>query len=187
MNQLELQTSRMAAADSSLKELHERADGYTTEGIAKPVTPALTLKEAERTTPAAHKKVKLLQKPTMTRTLVDIEIHSLLSGWCAGCGHRPETLSRALYCETLPSRIMAKTINDPVHGHIQLSSEAMSVIDTPHFQRLRDLKQLGSTYLVFPGASHNRFEHSLGVSHLAHSMLHGFVSCAAAPPCCRGC
>lgn len=62
----------------------------------------------------------------------------------------------------------AKIITDPVHGHIHLSPESLSLIDTPHFQRLRDLKQLGSCYWVSPGASHNRFEHSLGVGHLGN-------------------
>ena len=55
-----------------------------------------------------------------------------------------------------------KIINDPIHGHIMLDDLCLSIIDTPEFQRLRDLKQLGSTYYVFPGASHNRFEHSIG-------------------------
>jgi deoxynucleoside triphosphate triphosphohydrolase SAMHD1 len=39
---------------------------------------------------------------------------------------------------------------------------AVQFIDTPQFQRLRNIKQLGTTYYVFPGASHNRFEHCLG-------------------------
>lgn len=64
-----------------------------------------------------------------------------------------------------------KIINDPVHGHIVLPDYCVEVVDTPQFQRLRDLKQMGAAYFVFPGASHNRFEHSLGVSHLAGKML----------------
>ena len=64
-----------------------------------------------------------------------------------------------------------KVINDPIHGHMHFSGKLMAVVDTPEFQRLRELKQLGSTYFVFPGASHNRFEHSLGVAHLAGVLL----------------
>lgn len=60
-----------------------------------------------------------------------------------------------------------KVFNDPVHGHIELHPLCAKIVDTPQFQRLRDLKQLGGCYLVFPGASHNRFEHSLGVCYLA--------------------
>ncbi|KAI8801937.1 hypothetical protein BJ742DRAFT_661575, partial [Cladochytrium replicatum] len=58
-----------------------------------------------------------------------------------------------------------------IHGHIELDETLLHFVDTPQFQRLRDLKQLGSAYYVFPGASHNRFEHSIGVSHLAGKML----------------
>ena len=61
--------------------------------------------------------------------------------------------------------------NDPVHGHIELDPLCALVIDTPQFQRLRRLKQLGATYWVFPGATHNRFEHSVGVCYLAGELV----------------
>ncbi|AYV79517.1 MAG: HD phosphohydrolase domain-containing protein [Faunusvirus sp.] len=61
----------------------------------------------------------------------------------------------------------SKMINDTVHGYIELEPYLMDIIDTPVFQRLRNIKQLGVCYYVFPGASHNRFEHSIGVSYLA--------------------
>ncbi|KAM5304738.1 deoxynucleoside triphosphate triphosphohydrolase SAMHD1 [Glossophaga mutica] len=64
-----------------------------------------------------------------------------------------------------------KVINDPIHGHFDLHPLLVRIIDTPQFQRLRYIKQLGGTYYVFPGASHNRFEHSLGVGHLAGRLV----------------
>jgi len=57
-----------------------------------------------------------------------------------------------------------KQINDPIHGFISLDPDLLEFIDTPQFQRLRDLSQLGTTYFVFPGASHKRFEVSLSFS-----------------------
>nr|XP_034318872.1 deoxynucleoside triphosphate triphosphohydrolase SAMHD1 isoform X2 [Crassostrea gigas] len=60
-----------------------------------------------------------------------------------------------------------KIFNDPIHGHIEIHPLCVKIIDTPQFQRLRSIKQVGGTYFVYPGASHNRFEHSIGVCHLA--------------------
>ncbi|XP_047675005.1 deoxynucleoside triphosphate triphosphohydrolase SAMHD1-like isoform X2 [Tachysurus fulvidraco] len=64
-----------------------------------------------------------------------------------------------------------KIFNDSVHGHIRLHPLLVKIIDTPEFQRLRNIKQLGGGYFVFPGASHNRFEHSIGVAHLAGELV----------------
>ncbi|XP_032376450.1 deoxynucleoside triphosphate triphosphohydrolase SAMHD1 isoform X1 [Etheostoma spectabile] len=64
-----------------------------------------------------------------------------------------------------------KVFNDPIHGHVELHPLLIKIIDTPQFQRLRNLKQLGGTYFVFPGASHNRFEHCIGVGHLAGQLV----------------
>lgn len=69
------------------------------------------------------------------------------------------------------SRPPNKVFNDPVHGHIEVSGLCVKIIDTPQFQRLRDVSQLGGVYYVFPGAASRRFEHSLGVSHLARQFV----------------
>ncbi|KAJ2502072.1 hypothetical protein IWW47_003041, partial [Coemansia sp. RSA 2052] len=69
----------------------------------------------------------------------------------------------------------SKYINDPIHGYINLDEQVLQFIDTPQFQRLRHLKQLGSSYFVFPGASHNRFEHCIGTSYLASEVVQGFA------------
>ncbi|KAF5740364.1 deoxynucleoside triphosphate triphosphohydrolase SAMHD1 [Tripterygium wilfordii] len=61
----------------------------------------------------------------------------------------------------------SKHVHDNVHGNIFLDPLSLKFIDTEQFQRLRELKQLGATYMVYPGAMHSRFEHSLGVYWLA--------------------
>ncbi len=58
-------------------------------------------------------------------------------------------------------------IRDPVHGYVLLEGLALEIADTPQMQRLRWIKQLGLASLVYPGANHTRFEHSLGAYHLA--------------------
>lgn len=73
-------------------------------------------------------------------------------------------------------------LRDPVHGDIELTREEVAVIDTPEFQRLRGIKQLGTAYLVFPGAVHTRFEHSIGTLHMADRMLDAANKNAARDP-----
>lgn len=64
-------------------------------------------------------------------------------------------------------RRSSKAVFDNVHGNIYLDQEIVKFVDTEQFQRLRDLKQLGLAHMVYPGAVHSRFEHSLGVYWLA--------------------
>lgn len=60
-----------------------------------------------------------------------------------------------------------KIINDPIYGFIQIPYEsAFQLIEHPFFQRLRRIRQLGLTHLVYPGAHHTRFHHALGSMHL---------------------
>lgn len=58
-------------------------------------------------------------------------------------------------------------VRDPIHGNIALADAEVAILDSKAYQRLRAIKQLGFSEFSFPGATHNRFLHSLGVCHLA--------------------
>lgn len=75
----------------------------------------------------------------------------------------------------------ATVLRDAIWGDIALGPRELALIDTPEFQRLRRVRQLGVTHLVFPGATHTRFEHSLGVFHLAGVVLERLRTASAAP------
>jgi hypothetical protein len=70
-----------------------------------------------------------------------------------------------------------KRIRDPIHGLITFDLEdevdraAWRLIDTPEFQRLRRVKQLGVSEFTFPGATHSRLAHSIGVFHIARRLM----------------
>lgn len=65
-----------------------------------------------------------------------------------------------------------KIVNDPVHGFIEIPRGIiLDLIDSPSFQRLRRIKQLGQSSLVYPGAVHTRFNHALGAMHLMRQTL----------------
>ncbi|MGC8562241.1 MAG: HD domain-containing protein [Thermoplasmata archaeon] len=63
-----------------------------------------------------------------------------------------------------------KTIHDSIYGSIDLDETVSKIVSTNEFQRMNMVKQLGFTYLVFPGATHSRFEHSLGTYYLAREV-----------------
>ena len=58
-------------------------------------------------------------------------------------------------------------VRDPIHGLIELSEREVQLINTRVFQRLRRIRQLAMAFLVYPGALHTRFDHSIGVMHIA--------------------
>src|SRR5438552_17892775 len=60
-----------------------------------------------------------------------------------------------------------KTITDTIHGTIRLDPLTLDLLETLELQRLNSIRELGLTYLVFPGANHSRVEHCLGVGHVA--------------------
>ncbi|MFA4860874.1 HD domain-containing protein [Methanoregula sp.] len=68
-----------------------------------------------------------------------------------------------------------KYIKDPVHGLVKISNEDLEIISTPLFQRLRNLHHMGTAFLTYPGATHSRFEHSLGVAELGTSVFKNVI------------
>ena len=66
--------------------------------------------------------------------------------------------------------IFSKWIRDPLYGFVGLTETEVKLLDTPPLQRLRRIKQLANAHLVYPSAMHTRFEHSLGVMHIAGRM-----------------
>src|ERR1035437_2529582 len=65
---------------------------------------------------------------------------------------------------------MSVQIRDPVHNFISVSEKEQRVLATPALQRLRGIRQLAMASLVYPGALHTRFDHTLGVMHVAGQM-----------------
>ncbi len=67
------------------------------------------------------------------------------------------------------------SIQDPIHGRIDVSAQELALIETSAFQRLRSIKQLGFSDIAFPGATHTRFSHSLGAMQMATRMIDGIL------------
>ena len=70
------------------------------------------------------------------------------------------------------NRNKKKILNDPVYGFISIQDDLIfDLIEHHYFQRLRRIKQLGLTHLVYPGALHTRFHHAIGTMHLMHQSI----------------
>ena len=67
-----------------------------------------------------------------------------------------------------------KSIRDPLYGFIDVSKKEISIIDSNVFRRLQNIKQLSHAFVVYPSATHTRFEHSLGALHVADRICQQF-------------
>jgi len=75
-----------------------------------------------------------------------------------------------------------KIVRDPLWNTIRLDPTALRIVDTAEFQRLRYIRQLGFAHLVYPGATHTRFDHALGVYHLTTTALGRLRERGGVPP-----
>lgn len=74
--------------------------------------------------------------------------------------------------EKIPQLSFVKHIYDSIHGYIGVTEQELKVINTPFFQRLHNIRHLGTAYLVYPGATHTRFAHSLGTMNVMDKVAH---------------
>ncbi len=92
----------------------------------------------------------------------------------------------SLPLEARRCRVRLVILRDPIHGLVAFEGVAGrllgALLDTPEVQRLRRIRQLGLTALVFPGAEHTRFAHAVGAAHVMGRLLGRFASCSPALP-----
>ncbi len=88
----------------------------------------------------------------------------------------------ARYSPAMSDANSFRVIRDPLWNTLRLDPMAVRIVDTSEFQRLRFIRQLGFAHLVYPGATHTRFDHALGVYHLARSALRFLRERRTAPP-----
>jgi uncharacterized protein len=84
--------------------------------------------------------------------------------WVRRSGEVLLAVSRACHAARVPK---TERVRDPIHQFVTLSKGEWGAVNSPVFQRLRRIGQLAMTHLVYPGATHTRFEHSIGVRHVA--------------------
>lgn len=83
-----------------------------------------------------------------------------------------DSIASSALSASLPSALSAsEVIRDPLWDNIRLDRSALLALDTPAVQRLRYIRQVGHSFLVYPGATHSRFEHALGAYHLTRRAL----------------
>jgi HD superfamily phosphohydrolase len=82
----------------------------------------------------------------------------------------------------MPGNSRFRVIRDPLWNSIRLDATAVRIVDSAAFQRLRYIRQLGLAHLVYPGATHTRFDHALGVYHLARTALRFLRERDSLPP-----
>lgn len=111
---------------------------------------------------------------SLEMSLLDISSDSTSPGPATPSSVRPRERERdwASFLRRAEEEDVKNTIiADNIHGHIVVPAICQAVIDTPQFDRLRGLRQLGSAHYVYPAAKHTRWEHSLGVMHLAGQFI----------------